>query len=80
MLLNLLENAMRHGGARDVDVAVTRDGGDLVLSVSDRGPGLAAEDKAHIFKRFHRGPRRSDGGAGLGLAIVRGFGDDRLPG
>jgi signal transduction histidine kinase len=43
------------------------------VSVADRGPGIAAMDREHIFDRFWRGgsPRlRGHGGTGLGLAIV----------
>ena len=52
---------------------VRRDGAGTVLEVEDEGPGLSAEQAAHVFERFYRGdPSRSrdHGGAGLGLAIV----------
>jgi len=48
-------------------------GPDLVIEVSDRGPGFPAEYLPHAFERFARpdsGRARSAGGAGLGLAIV----------
>jgi signal transduction histidine kinase len=72
---NLLSNAVRLSppGAT-VTVAAGRAGGWLWLAVSDRGPGIAADDQARIFDRFWRGePRRSsrDRHTGLGLAIVR---------
>ena len=43
------------------------------MSVADEGPGIALEDRAHVFERFWRGDRttaRQDGRSGLGLAIV----------
>jgi two-component system OmpR family sensor kinase len=71
---NLLANVRAHtpGDAAAI-VRVRREGESAVLEVSDRGPGLGAEQAAHAFERFYRGdPSRSrdHGGAGLGLAIV----------
>jgi two-component system OmpR family sensor kinase len=40
------------------------------IAVADRGPGIPPEERARIFERFHRGPRASGAGAGLGLAIA----------
>jgi len=66
---NLLDNAVKHGGAEGaVDVRV-RDG---EVSVRDHGAGIAAGDLPHVFDRFYRAPKaRGLPGAGLGLAIVR---------
>ncbi len=66
----LVDNALRHGSG-DVDVSVGADGGSVVLTVGDRGPGIPPGDETRIFERFHRAdPARSGGGAGLGLAIA----------
>jgi len=76
MLRNLIENAMRYAKS-GVDVAVRREAGDAVLTVSDDGPGIPAADRERAFDRFVRldDARSRDeaetGGAGLGLAIVR---------
>lgn len=73
MLINLLDNAARHGGPH-VRVAARRDGDRVLLSVTDDGPGIALGQQSAIFDRFVRfavGDRV--GGSGLGLAIVQGF-------
>jgi two-component system OmpR family sensor kinase len=71
---NLLANVRAHTpAAAAAIVRVRRDGTNAVLEVEDDGPGLGAEQAAHVFERFYRGdPSRSrdHGGAGLGLAIV----------
>jgi two-component system OmpR family sensor kinase/two-component system sensor histidine kinase BaeS len=73
VLHNLLDNALRYtqeGGC--VTVAAGRDGSCVVVTVTDDGAGIAAEDLAHIFDRFYRGDRtRVRSGSGLGLAIAR---------
>lgn len=69
---NLVENARRYGGAVSVSVDVQPP--DVVVRVSDDGPGIAKEDRERIFDRFFRARdvRNVPGGAGLGLAIARG--------
>jgi signal transduction histidine kinase len=70
---NLIDNAVRHAHNR-VEVAVFLDQDQAVISVSDDGPGIAAEDRERVFERFTRlddARGRNSGGAGLGLAIVR---------
>ena len=65
---NLVENAVVHAPpGSEVSVAVHPDGR---ISVTDRGPGVAAADRERIFERFWRGSRMHASGAGLGLAIV----------
>lgn len=73
MLRNLLDNAARHATS-EVSVAVHASGEHAVLSVEDDGPGIAAADRERVFGRFVRldaNRSRREGGAGLGLAIVR---------
>jgi two-component system OmpR family sensor kinase len=71
---NLVDNALRIAPAGTPIVLSARAAGsDLVIEVSDRGPGFPAEYLPHTFERFARpdsGRARSEGGAGLGLAIV----------
>jgi signal transduction histidine kinase len=65
---NLIENAVYHAPiGTEVTVSVSRDG---TISVADCGPGIAIENRPHVFDRFWRGPNEHSPGAGLGLAIV----------
>lgn len=68
----LLDNALRYGRER-VDVAVTVDARNVVVSVVDDGPGVAAAETERIFDPGVRGSAasRSQAGAGLGLALAR---------
>jgi len=69
-IVNLLENALRHGAAGGaVRVAARREGRDAVVEVRDDGPGFPPEDSERVFEKFYRA--RGGAGAGLGLAIVR---------
>jgi signal transduction histidine kinase len=70
--VNLLENAVIHGGARvGVTIRLTASGDRALLVIEDDGPGIPPDLAAGIFQRFRRGDAaRSRGGAGLGLAIV----------
>lgn len=75
IVLNLVDNALRHGG-KNVEVAIhaARDRDRVKLTVRDSGPGIPAEDRARLFERFHRGVAARDPerrGSGLGLAIAR---------
>ena len=70
LLRNLLDNA-RHHGAAPVEVAIGITGDRLVLTVRDRGPGIAQEERQAMLMPFVRGEAsRSRPGTGLGLAIV----------
>lgn len=73
MLRNLLDNAARHARSQVCVTAHAR-GENAVLTVEDDGPGIAPADRERVFGRFVRldaNRSRSEGGAGLGLAIVR---------
>lgn len=71
VLGNLVDNAYRHGGGRDVRLALERamDGRTWNVAVADAGPGLSAEARAHLYEPFR--PWGSAKGSGLGLAIAR---------
>jgi signal transduction histidine kinase len=69
-LVNLFENADRHGGGL-TGVTVTPDPGGVLVTVDDRGSGVPSEERERIFERFVRGGSRGSlPGAGLGLSLV----------
>ncbi|HEY9524522.1 MAG TPA: HAMP domain-containing sensor histidine kinase, partial [Thermopolyspora sp.] len=72
---NLLDNAgkySRPGTTVEVRLRADHAGREVVLTVRDHGPGIAAEDLPYVFDRFYRAPdARAMPGSGLGLAIVR---------
>ncbi len=72
---NLVSNALSWSPTTvPVRVEAALVAGGMVLRVVDRGPGIAAADREQVFEPFQRlGDRSSDTGAGLGLAIARGF-------
>jgi signal transduction histidine kinase len=71
-LANLIDNAIRFTPMDGrVSIAAERSGGDLRLSVSDTGAGIAPDALPHLFDRFWQARRSKRGGAGLGLFIAR---------
>ncbi|WP_239513637.1 cell wall metabolism sensor histidine kinase WalK [Streptosporangium sp. 'caverna'] len=73
VLVNLVDNALRHTTA-PVVVELRTEGADAILTVTDDGPGIPEPDRERVFDRFTRldsARSRDEGGAGLGLAIVR---------
>jgi signal transduction histidine kinase len=76
---NLLSNAVKYSGdARVIAVGARSSAGpsgrEVVITVSDRGPGVAAEDQPHIFEPFYRGRAAIAAqihGTGLGLSLVK---------
>jgi two-component system osmolarity sensor histidine kinase EnvZ len=70
LVANLLDNALRHGGA-EVEVATRVESGRAVIEVLDRGPGIPPGESERMLQPFTRLDRaRSTSGTGLGLAIV----------
>lgn len=74
-LSNLLDNALKYGiapgGAPDLRLEGRRIGKRVALAVADRGPGVAAPDRARVLERFVRLEQsRTQPGSGLGLALV----------
>jgi len=75
VVVNLLDNAIKYtpsgGGIR---LQVRRQNGHAVLDVADTGIGIPADALPHVFERFYRVDKsrsREQGGAGLGLSIVK---------
>ncbi len=75
VVTNLADNAMRHAPAgSEVELHADAPPGWVRIHVADHGPGIPPEEVARVFERFHRvdaARRSADGGAGLGLSIVR---------
>ncbi len=72
LVLNLMENALRHTPpGTSVHTGVRRDGDQVVIEVADNGPGIPHELAPRVFERFVRDGRDGGKGSGLGLAIVR---------
>ncbi len=67
-LVNLLENALKFSSVTDpVEMRTEDTGAEVVLRITDHGPGIPQDEQALIFEAFH------GSGSGLGLAIARGF-------
>jgi two-component system, OmpR family, sensor histidine kinase KdpD len=79
VLINLLENATKYADEKSpIEVGAAAGEGGIVLSVSDRGPGVPAGEEEKIFDKFYRirapiAASASPPGFGLGLAICRGM-------
>lgn len=70
VLDNLLDNALAYGTG-PIEVEATQVAERATLAVSDRGPGIPAEELGRVTERFYRGRGAPPGGSGLGLAIAR---------
>ncbi|MDS9874727.1 ATP-binding protein [Pseudomonas protegens] len=76
LVKNLVDNAIRYtpqGGRVDLLVAQVQD--EILLQVSDSGPGIAVAERERVFDPFHRGLGSDEVGSGLGLAIVKAIAD-----
>jgi two-component system sensor histidine kinase GlrK len=75
MLDNLLSNAIKfspQGGT--IEVQARQQDGELDLTVSDQGPGIAPDDRASVFEPFYQGRATANGlikGTGIGLSLVK---------
>jgi len=72
MLANLLDNAIRHTPkGTHIEVSLTNYDSKLVATVADNGPGVPAEERERVFRRFYRLERSiTTPGSGLGLSLV----------
>ncbi len=76
-LVNLVENAINYSQAGDsvtVRAGIDDSGSNVIVTVTDSGPGIPARDLDRVFERFYRVDRSRDsatGGTGIGLSIVR---------
>jgi PAS domain S-box-containing protein len=69
---NLVENALKYGQGKPVEIDLRTDGSEVVLQVTDHGVGIDEDHQKRIFDRFERAVSTRDfGGLGLGLWIAR---------
>ncbi len=75
MALNLIDNAVKFNRAGgELRLTLDAAGGEGVFTVGNTGPGIASDQRAALFERFHRGDtdrNRASGGSGLGLSLCR---------
>ena len=74
-IANLIDNAIKYSRGTNADSAITvkalREGSGVAVSVGDRGPGIPAQDRSRVLKRFVRLEKsRTQPGTGLGLSLV----------
>jgi signal transduction histidine kinase len=72
LVANLTDNAIAYG--RQATIAADVDGDDLVITIDDKGPGIAADQRQRVlepFVRLEASRNRRTGGAGLGLTIAQ---------
>jgi two-component system, OmpR family, sensor kinase len=68
---NLLENAIKYSpDDSPVDLALARDGAEILIEVRDHGAGIPCDERQRVFERFHRLDNPGISGSGLGLAIA----------
>lgn len=72
VLDNVVGNAIKYSNqGGDVMVSIKAEDDQLILQVTDNGPGIPSSDQPHIFDKFYRGTDLKEEGSGLGLAIVK---------
>jgi two-component system, OmpR family, sensor histidine kinase PrrB len=67
---NAITNAVKHGGATEIQLSADSSGEGVEIIVDDNGAGVPEEERASIFARFSRGSTAARSGSGLGLALV----------
>ena len=69
VFLNILDNAAKHGGeGKRITASIALDGGDVVVTIRDFGPGIPEEEMPHVKKKFYKGSSKVRG-SGIGLAV-----------
>jgi len=74
VLDNVVGNAIKYSNANgEVKISIHSEGEQVIMQVTDHGPGISSADQPHIFDKFYRGSNISSDfeGSGLGLAIVK---------
>ena len=71
ILNNLIQNVISHSHGDKIEIALSEQGGNIKIRLSDNGVGMDKEDLKHIFERLYKCDKgRSEKGSGLGLSIV----------
>ena len=69
VFLNLLDNAMIHGGdGKMIDVSLDRDGSNVKIVFRDYGNGIPEAELPHVKEKFYKGSSKNRG-TGIGLAV-----------
>jgi len=69
VLLNILDNAAKHGGeGKRIDAAIAYDGTDVIIRIRDFGPGIPEDELPLVTKKFYKGSSKARG-TGIGLAV-----------
>jgi signal transduction histidine kinase len=72
VLVNLISNAARYSPARSrIDIRVDDHGGEIAVSVQDRGRGIDPGEVSQLFTKFRRGPNATPASCGIGLYVVQ---------
>lgn len=76
VLINLIDNSIKYGSAKQgkTEISYYSMDGNILVEVTDNGPGIESHELPRIFERFYRVDKarsREQGGSGLGLAIVK---------
>jgi two-component system, OmpR family, sensor histidine kinase PrrB len=67
---NAIANAVKHGGATEVQLSAVSSRAGVEIAIDDNGSGVPEEERQVVFERFSRGSTASHSGSGLGLALV----------
>ena len=71
ILNNLIQNVISHSHADKIEIALSKERGNMKILLADNGTGIEKEDLKHIFERLYKCDKgRSEKGSGLGLSIV----------
>jgi signal transduction histidine kinase len=73
ILLNIVSNACKFTEEGEISISAKRQNEEIIISISDSGPGIAPEDQAKVFEAFKQTTTglRQGGGTGLGMPIAR---------
>ena len=67
---NAIANAVKHGGATEIELNAVSSADGVEITVDDNGTGIPVDEREEVFERFSRGSTASHSGSGLGLALV----------